>query len=218
MKKRKRKKLRNKFTDALGEEISSRESLDLQKIEQAKLKPKVDLKKKVKPKPAPVEVAEVKVEPVTEPADVEIKTDTKFEERVFAEAQNNFLDEKPKRPRKMVDAEEDLPSRPIFRAKLMREKIFEEKNADKKTSDKDADLRRKLTHAEVAGAALSAVMLVYSVTTMDKPLFFMSMALFSHTIRPLVGSFFGKHNRAVQNAMHAFSIVLFLGAILFLFI
>ena len=215
MKKRKRKKLRNKFTDALGEEISSRENLDLQKIQQSK--PKVDLKKKVKPKPAPVEVPAVE-EKISEPAIVEIKTDTKFEERVFAEAKNNFHDEKPKRQRKMVVDEDDLPSRPIFRAKVMREKIFEEKNADKKTSDKDSDLRRKLTHAEVAGAALSAVMLVYSVSTMDKPLFFMSLALFSHTIRPLVGSFFGRYNRAVQNAMHAFSIVLFLGAILFLFI
>ena len=41
MSKRKKKKLRDKFTDALGEEISSRKI-----VEQTQPKPKVDLTKK----------------------------------------------------------------------------------------------------------------------------------------------------------------------------
>jgi len=60
--------------------------------------------------------------------------------------------------------------------------------------------------------------LVYAVSTMDKPLFFMSMSLLSHTLRPLIGALFGKHNREVQNALRGFSIVLFFGALFFLFV
>lgn len=240
MKKRKKKKLRDKFTDALGEEIAARDNLNIDKLSKKnKSAPKVDLSKKVQsnPKKTPkvadppasevVEVAE-EIPPLLIPelpAKVEVadKVQTDFDKRVSAEAKNNFLDEKPKRPyRKMTADGRPAPERPTFRAKMMRERLAEvaEEKHDtvKKVVDKDADLHRKLSRAETAGAVLSVLMLVYAVSTMDKPLFFMSMSLLSHTLRPLIGALFGKHNREVQNALRGFSIVLFFGALFFIFV
>ena len=223
MKKRKRKKLRDKFTDALGEEISARENLNLDNLKKVESTPKVDLAKKVKPaekiEPSIAEISNDKKNSSVEI--VEVKVDAEFEERVLAEANNDFLDDKPKRPRRMMSTEDIAASRSAFRAKLIQDRIAEEKEIEienKKTSNKDSDLRRKLTRAEMAGAAISAAMLAYSLSTYDKPLFFMAMSLLSHTLRPLIGGFFGKHNRSVQNALHGFSIVLFFGALLFLVI
>ncbi len=234
MKKRKRKKLRDKFTDALGEEISARENLNLDNLKKVESTPKVDLTKKVEPaekvEPSIAEISNDKVDEV-KPVEVasevssveivEVKVDAEFEERVLAEANNDFLDDKPKRPRRMMSNEDIASSRSAFRAKLIQDRIAEEKELEverKKNSDKKSDLRRNLTRAEMAGAAISATMLAYSLSTYDKPLFFMAMSLLSHTLRPLIGGFFGKHNRSVQNALHGFSIVLFFGALLFLVI
>ena len=214
MSRRKKKKLRNKFTDALGEEISSRKALDLNK--------KSEPKKNKKAAPAIAEYKEktppaVEVEKVEEVKPVEV--DEKFEERVLAEADNDFHEEKPKRPKRKFTSEGKVaPPRPTFRTKTMREKLDDESLEDKKNNDDESDLRRKLTRAETAGAVLSAVMLMYSLSTYDKPLFFLAMSVLSHTLRPFIGAFFGKHNRSVQNALHGFSIVLFFGALLFLFV
>ncbi len=234
MSKRKRKKFRNEFTDALGEEMSSRENLNLENIKKAANKPKVDLKKKVKPKVEPsiaeikvadvkiVEVAtEIKIAEVAQVEVADVKVDAEFEKRVFAEANNNFFDEKPKRPRRHFNSDDTATSsRSAFRAKMIKDRLAEEKELEierKKNFAKDADLRRKLTRAEMVGAALSVAMLAYSISTYDKPLFFMAMSLLSHTLRPLIGGLFGKYNRPVQNALHGFSIVLFFGALFFLF-
>lgn len=78
--------------------------------------------------------------------------------------------------------------------------------------------KRRFSHAETSGIAISAVMLVYSLTTQDKPLFFVSTALLISLLRPLIGLLFGKHNAAVQNALHIFSLVLFIGALIMLFL
>lgn len=223
MKKRKKKKISDKFTDALGEEISARENLNLDNLKKVESIPKVDLAKKVKPaKKIEPSIAEISNDKKNSSVEiVEVKVDAEFEERVLAEANNDFLDDKPKRPRRMMSTEDIAASRSAFRAKLIQDRIAEEKEIEienKKTSNKDSDLRRKLTRAEMAGAAISAAMLAYSLSTYDKPLFFMAMSLLSHTLRPLIGGFFGKHNRSVQNALHGFSIVLFFGALLFLVI
>ena len=229
MKKRKRKKLGNKFTDALGEEIAARENLNIDKLAKKRQAAKVNLTKTVESKkahevevqPAP-EVAE-EVPPLMIPIVPAPKIDSEFDKRISAEAQNKLLENKP-RPayRKMTASGRPVPERPTFRAKMMRERLAEvaaEKSSkDKKILDNDEDLRRKLTRAETAGAVLSVMMLVYSLTTQDKPLFFMAMSLLSHTLRPLIGAFFGKHNRDVQNALRAFSIVLFFGALFFIFV
>ena len=76
----------------------------------------------------------------------------------------------------------------------------------------------KLSHAETSGVAISAVMLVYSLAEGDKPLFFISSALLIFLLRPLIGALAGKHNRAVQNGLHSFSVVLFIGALIMLFL
>ncbi len=82
----------------------------------------------------------------------------------------------------------------------------------------ESELKLKLSHAETSGVAISAVMLVYSLSEGDKPLFFLSTALLIFLLRPLIGLLFGKHNRAVQNALHSFSVVLFIGALIMLFL
>ena len=78
--------------------------------------------------------------------------------------------------------------------------------------------KRRFSYAETSGIAISAVMLLYSLAEADKPLFFVSAALMISLTRPLIGALFGKHNRAVQNALHTFSIVLFIGALIMLFL
>jgi len=84
--------------------------------------------------------------------------------------------------------------------------------------DDDPKRKRRFSHAETSGVAISAVMFAYSLATQDKPLFFISTALLIFLLRPLIGGLFGEHNQAVQNALHSFSIVLFIGALLFLFL
>ena len=88
-------------------------------------------------------------------------------------------------------------------------------NVDEETSA--PEVKQKISHAEASGIVLSVVMLGYSLFTEDKPLFFLSTALLIFLLRPLIGGLFGKHNQAVQNALHAFSLALFFGALIFLF-
>ena len=78
--------------------------------------------------------------------------------------------------------------------------------------------KRKLSHAETSGVAISIVMMIYGATTLDKPLFFVSASLLTFLLRPLIGALFGKHNAAIQNALHTFSLVLFIGALIMLFL
>lgn len=119
-----------------------------------------------------------------------------------------------------------LDKEPIKIEAAPRPKTFHSKNfmdndaedeEDKRTPQK-SQLKMKLSHAETSGVAISAVMLVYSLSEEDKPLFFLSTALLIFLLRPLIGVLFGKYNRAVQNALHSFSIVLFIGALIMLFL
>ena len=246
MKKKKRKKLRDKFTDALGEEMTARNLNDkireegTGKREQSlnadatKKTPEVtaevaeNIASEVAVQTSEVQVtseveiksaAEVEIKTAVEI--VEVKTDTEFDKRVFAEADNTFHDTKPRKPRRKLTPEESENVRAAYRAKMIRDTVADEKEIyfeNKKSIDKDADLYRKLTRVETAGVALSAAMLFYAFATIDKPLFFMSLSLLSNLLRPVIGGLFGKHNRAVQNALHGFSIVLFFGALLFIFV
>lgn len=110
----------------------------------------------------------------------------------------------------------DAAPRPkTFHSKSFKDGDNESKD-NKRTSPK-SPLKMKLSHAETSGVAISAVMLVYSLSEEDKPLFFLSTALLIFLLRPLIGLLFGKYNRAVQNALHSFSIVLFIGALIMLF-
>lgn len=224
-----KKDLRNDFTDALNEEILSRKIFDkaknfekenifLSEVENVVSQETKISKSESKAKKNPPKFSEEKI------LQSEIKTSEKisaandFEERVFAEAENDFYEEKVSEVEKRMKlkAEEKKNFAPVFHSKSIEEDI-REKN-EEKISSEDFELHRKLTRAEVAGVSLSLIMFFYSYVTLDKPLFFISVSLMVHLVRPLVGGFFGKYNRAVQNAMRSFSLVLFFGAILFIFI
>ena len=123
--------------------------------------------------------------------------------------------------------DENLYAEKISLEKETRPKNFHSKNFidsetqaaedKKKSSPHEPELKIKLSHAETSGVAISAVMLVYSLAEGDKPLFFLSTALLIFLLRPLIGALFGKNNRAVQNGLHSFSVVLFIGALIMLF-
>ena len=106
----------------------------------------------------------------------------------------------------------------VFRSKKFVDSETQAEEDKQKSATPKPELKRKLSHAESSGIAISAVMLVYSFKEGDKPLFFLSTALLMFLLRPLIGALFGKHNQAVQNALHSFSLVLFIGALLFLFL
>ena len=124
--------------------------------------------------------------------------------------------------------DDDLYAEKISLDKTPRPKTFHSKNFvdsetqaaedKKKSAPHEPELKMKLSHAETSGVAISAVMLVYSLAEVDKPLFFLSSALLIFLLRPIIGALAGKHNRAVQNALHSFSIVLFVGALVMIFI
>ena len=106
----------------------------------------------------------------------------------------------------------------VFRSKKFIDSDTAAKEDAEKSTTPAPEIKRKLTHAETSGIAISAVMLAYSLAEGDKPLFFLSTALLIFLLRPLIGAFFGKNNRAVQNALHSFSIVLFIGSLIMLFL
>ena len=126
------------------------------------------------------------------------------------------------------DSDDELYAEKISLDKTPRPKTFRSKNfidsetqaaEDKKKSlSHEPELKLKLSHAETSGIAISAVMLIYSFAEEDKPLFFLSIALLIFLLRPIIGVLAGKHNRAVQNALHSFSIVLFIGSLIMLFL
>ena len=105
-----------------------------------------------------------------------------------------------------------------FHSKSFTDSDTQAEEDKKKSAPHEPELKRKLSHAETSGVAISAVMLVYSLAEGDKPLFFVSTALLTFLLRPLIGGLFGKNNRAVQNALHSFSIVMFIGALIMLFL
>lgn len=225
-----RKDLRNDFIDALNEEILSRKIFDKAKtheeenifLSETKIEPAVknEIKiskpkknKKSKPKISEEKILPPKIETVEK---VEAKDD--FEKRIFAEAENDFYEEKVSEIGKhmRLKVEEKKNFAPIFHSKSI-EKDIQEPDAEN-LPPPDPELYRKLTRAEKAGVTLSVMMLAYSFVTLDKPLFFMALSLLSHLLRPFIGRLCGRHNREVQNALRSFSIVLFFGAILFIFI
>ena len=112
----------------------------------------------------------------------------------------------------------DTPRPKTFHSKNFIDSETQAAEDKEKSSTHEPELKRKLSHAETGGVAISAVMFAYSLAEEDKPLFFLSTALLVFLLRPLIGALAGKHNRAVQNALHSFSIVLFIGALLFLFL
>lgn len=117
-------------------------------------------------------------------------------------------------PIKILDASQHK----VFRSKRFVDSDTAAKEDKEKSATLEPKIKSKLSHAETSGIAISAVMLIYSLSKGDKPLFFLSTSLLLFLLRPLIGALFGKHNRAVQNALYSFSIVLFIGALIMLFL
>ena len=118
---------------------------------------------------------------------------------------------------------EKIPPEKNSRPKTFHSKNFVDSETQaaedkKKSLTHKPELKTKISHAETSGVAISAVMLAYSLADGDKPLFFLSTALLIFLLRPIIGALAGKNNRAVQNALHSFSIVLFIGSLIMLFI
>lgn len=242
-KKRKKKSpLRNEFTDALNVEMAERKIVERTKtdkkqetVESAAVEvsavslEKISVEKisveKVAVEKVPVEVPKVeevaKVAEIAAPQIVEVKTDPKLEKRILKEADSTFLDEKP--PEK--DSPKVKPHKSIFRSKTMQrweaEQFGEELSSPKVETPKFekpiVKKPKKMSHPEKFGGIISVIMLVYAAVNLDKPLFFLSMALFVNFLRQPLSAVFGKYEDDVSNALHSFSIVLFFGAILFVF-
>ena len=223
---RKRKKkapLRNDFTDALNEEIAERKIVERTQPQEEVFQKTVTLEKKsvevVKVEPAPpVAVAEkIEIEKIEVPPTIEVKPETKLEERILQEADNTFFDEKPA-PKK---SNSEKPQKKfVYRSKAMQRLESEkekEKTPPKSEPAQPVNIPLKWSHAEKFGVVAAVAMLVYAFVTLDKPLFFLALSLFVHLLCTPAGNLFGKHSAAVQNSMRTFSIVLFFGALLFLF-
>ena len=266
-----RRSKKNSFTDALGEEISTRkvlgkaakakkkaedeiflsevdsetinedeliaEPFDPVKFYQAQVvqdeKPKPSKNKKSSAKKSDSKAAEspkkisakksaAKLSETAKKISLPVEAESDFERRIFAEADNDFFDEKPLESigdnMRSISKEKAGSRTSSFRSRILAEKAAEKNSAEENDSpDFDPELHRKLTRAELAGVAISAMMLFYSFVNLDKPLFFLSLSLFTHLIRPLIGAFCGKYNRSVQNGLRSFSLVLFVGALVLLF-
>lgn len=228
---KKKEPLRTEFTDALDEEISTRKILERANLKESEPEPveppKVELKK-VSAEPPKVIVEQVEipapVEEIPVPPSIEVKPETKLEERILKEADNTFFDEKPARKHKLAEepVDEKPPPKSTYRSKALRqwEEERDEKNPPPnpvaQVSEENTPTRTSRT--ERAGAIISIVMVIYAFVNLDKPLFFLSMSLLVHCFRPTVGALSGKYSHDVQNAMRSFSIVLFFGAILFIFL
>lgn len=240
---RREKNIRDDFTDALNEEMLSRKIFDKakpppseeEKIFTAEARAEIisepttsdgkvypnfqPVKQKKSKRKKPVEEkisAEEKFSSAEVKISREVKAETELEKRIFAEAENDFYEEKPSELGENFRSKVIDEDRPIFRSKSLKSDVIEEKKSSEEPFD--PELYRKLNRAEKSGLALSVLMLIYAFTNLDKPLFFVSLSLLTHLIRPLVGAFFGKNNRAVQNAMRSFSIVLFVGALMLIFL
>ena len=202
---------------AAVEEVSvekiSTPKIEIEKVSVEEIPAKVEIEKvpaKVEKKPAPVTEPEKVASPskTSKIEIVEVKTDPKLEKRIMKEADNTFFDEKPP---------EVTPKKSIYRSKAMQSWEDEEITTPKFEPVPKIEKLRPMSYPEKFGGVMSIVMLVYAFVNLDKPLFFLALSLFAHFLSHPLGSVFGKHAHAVQNALHSFSIVIFFGAIMFLF-
>ena len=199
----------------VAEPIDSSKPIPQSTAKAEKKSSKQEKNKKISAKKVKEKKSAKKIPEQTFHAPVKVEAETDFEKKVFAEAENDFYDE-------IISEPEDKKKSSTFHDKKIKNRVeaFAEENFesnDENERDYDPELHRKLTRTERAGVGVSALMMIYAFTTLDKPLFFIALSLFVHLMRPLVGVLCGKHNRAVQNAMRSFSIVLFVGALVIWF-
>ncbi len=174
-----------------------------------------------------------------------IKVDRDFEQRIENEANNDFFDEKPlqnvgRNFRSKINRNNENLNQHVDD-----KDSFEDNNSEKiKNNNRTLHLREPIKvnvrhelkersmaediitpvetkepprRTETYGIVISAVALLYSVSTADKALVFLSLSLLLYLMRPIIAAPFGKHSQEIQNAIKGFSIALFIGAIFFVF-
>lgn len=169
-----------------------------------------------------------------------IKTDNDFDKRVSAEAENDFYDEKPSQ----IDngafrsniisktGSNEKIEKPILETNKkgnrkinlrepvkvnVRHEIKDSKERFEETSPSTEAEKKPQRRTETYGILISAIALIYSIYTADRPLLFLSASLVLFLTRSIIAAPFGQHKQSIQNAIKGFSIVLFFGAIFFIF-
>ena len=199
-------------------------------IEPIKEKP-VEIKKSPEP------VVEKPAEPV-----IETKVDEDFERRVNSVAEDDFYDEKPvqktagtfrsnavKKTRVVDDIDDSEETETTSSKKNRKINIREpiKVNVRHEVRDKfnideeltvEAESKKPPRRTESYGAIISAVALVYAVLAKDKPLIFLSVSLLLYLARPIIAAPFGNYSQSVENLIKGFSMALFVGSIIFIFL
>ena len=159
--KKKKAPLRSEFTDALDEEIATRKILERANLKESEppkvIVEQVEIQPPVKEIPAPVEEISV-------PPSIEVKPETKLEERILKEADNTFFDEKPARKPKAAPVDDKPPSKSTYRSKALRqwEEERDEKNPPPNPIAQAAEENepRRTSRTERAGAIISIILCV----------------------------------------------------------
>lgn len=202
--------------------------------------PKPIIEKPVESKPPVVEnksetIIEKKPEPV-----IETKVDEDFERRVNAVAEDDFYDEKPVQKavgtfrsnavRKIdpIDGPaeiENLSTKKNRKINIrepitvnVRHEVRDRSKFDEEEPMVEVEIKKPARRTESYGIIISAVALVYSVIAKDKPLMFLSVSLLLYLARPIIAAPFGKYSHSIENAIKGFSMALFIGSIIFIFL
>ena len=167
-------------------------------------------------------------------------SDSNFERRVNAEADNDFFDDKPAQQtsntfhskvvkpnvdNNLLSIDDDKPKEIKPNRKInIREPIkvnVRHEIRDRTQVIEDIEIesseKKPVRRTETYGIVLSAVAFIYSIFTKDKPLLFFSVSLLLYLLRPVIAAPFGKYSQSVQNAIKGFSMALFFGSIFFIF-
>lgn len=183
----------------------------------------------------PIQIEEpVKVQkPVKIEESVKVEEPIKIEKTVAVE--NDILDETPVQS---VQSQERFHSKVIQRTKVnetsenieksrkklslrepvtvnIKHEVKERKLIEEELQTEVKEPRRR---TETYGVVLSALALVYSIVVKDKAMIFLSTSLLVFLLRSTIAAPFGKYKQSVENAIRGFSMAVFIGAILFIFL
>ena len=170
-----------------------------------------------------------------------VNTNDDFDKRVSAEAENDFYDEKPsqidngafrsnivakntsneKIEKPLIETNKKGNRKINLREPVkvnVRHEIKDSKERIEETPPIHGEVEKKpQRRTETYGIIISAIALIYSIYTADRPLLFLSASLVLFLTRSIIAAPFGQHKQSIQNAIKSFSIVLFFGAIFFIF-
>ena len=180
------------------------------------------------------------IDQVKSVSNIQPARDSDFERRVNAEADNDFYDEKPNQqidntfrsgainrkstvsdnslPQSPADTKETKSNRKLNLREPIKVNVRHEIKDRLEYDDVSTTEKKPIRRTETYGIVISAVALIYSILTKDKPLLFLSVSLLLFLTRPVIAAPFGKYSQSIQNAIKGFSIALFIGSIFFIFL